>query len=54
MKTIPIFFTIDIKYAPLLSVAIESLIDNASKDYNYNIHVIYETITDDIIQKFSN
>ena len=51
MKTIPIFFTIDIEYAPFLSVAIESLIDNASKDYNYNIHVIYETITDDIIQR---
>ena len=51
MKTIPIFFTIDAGYAPYASVAIASLIDNASKEYNYNIHVVYETITEDAIQK---
>lgn len=50
-KIIPVFFTIDAGYAPYLSVAIASLIDNASRDYNYNIHVIYESITDDSIQK---
>ena len=51
MKTIPIFFTIDAGYAPYASVAIASLIDNASKEYNYNIHVVYETITEDAIKK---
>ncbi len=52
MKTIiPIFFTIDKSYAPFLSVAIASLIDNASKDYNYNIHVVYESITEEAISK---
>ena len=50
-KTIPIFFTIDAGYAQYLSIAIASLIDNASKDYNYNIHVIYESITEDAITK---
>lgn len=50
-KTIPIFFAIDAGYAPYLSVAIASLIDNASKDYNYNIHVVYESITVDAINK---
>ena len=51
MKTIPIFFTIDAPYAPYLSVAIASLVDNASKEYNYNIHVVYESITDSAMKK---
>ena len=51
MKTIPIFFTIDAPYAPYLSVAIASLVDNASKEYNYNIHVVYESITDSAKKK---
>ena len=50
-KTIPIFFAIDADYAPYLSVAIASLIDNASNDYNYNIHVIYESIREESIKK---
>ena len=50
-EIIPIFFTIDKDYAPYLSVAIASLIDNASKEYNYNIHVVYESITEDAIKK---
>ena len=50
-KTIPIFFTIDAGYAPYLSVAIASLIDNASPDYNYHIHVVYESITEEAMQK---
>ena len=49
--TIPIFFTIDKDYAPYLSVAIASLIENASLDYNYNIHVVYESITEESIAK---
>ncbi len=47
MKTlIPIFFTIDDGYAPYLGVAIKSLIENASKDYKYRIHVIQEGLSD--------
>ena len=49
--TIPIFFTIDAGYAPYVSVAIASLVENASKDYNYNIHVVYESITEEAIRK---
>ena len=36
-KEIPIFFTIDNSYAPYISVAIKSIIENASKNYNYKI-----------------
>ena len=43
---IPIFFTIDDGYAPYLGVAIKSLIENASKDYRYRIHIIQEGLTD--------
>ncbi len=50
-NVVPIFFAIDSGYAPYLSVAIASLIDNASKDYNYDIHVVYESITEDAIKK---
>ncbi len=50
-KIIPIFFAIDANYAPYLSVALASLIEHASKDYNYEINIVYESITDDIIKK---
>ncbi len=39
-KVIPIFFASDDNYLPYLSVAIRSLIDNASKDYRYVIHIL--------------
>ena len=37
---IPIFFSSDDNYLPFLSVAIRSLIDNASPDYRYRIHIL--------------
>lgn len=37
---IPIFFAADNNYLPILDVALRSLIDNASKDFNYVINVI--------------
>lgn len=39
-KEIPIFFSTDDNYMPYLDVAIASLIDNASKNYNYRIIVL--------------
>lgn len=39
-NVIPIFFASDDNYLPYLSVAIRSLIDNASKDYHYIIHIL--------------
>ncbi len=44
---IPIFFAIDDDYAPYLSVAITSLIENASKDYAYNIHIIHRELSEE-------
>lgn len=50
-KEIPIFFTIDNNYAPYLSVAIQSIIENASKDYNYKIIVLYQELSSQNIEK---
>ncbi len=50
-NVVPIFFAVDSGYVPYLSVAIASLIENASKDYNYDIHVVYQAITEDAIKK---
>lgn len=50
MKTknlIPIFFTIDDAYAPLLGVALKSIIINASKERNYKVIVIQENVSDE-------
>lgn len=46
-KLVPIFFTINDAYAPLLGVALKSMIDNASKDYEYKIHVIHEDVSEE-------
>ena len=40
LKVIPIFFAIDDRYVPFLAVALKSLIENASKDYQYVIKVL--------------
>ncbi|MBE6632538.1 MAG: glycosyltransferase family 8 protein [Ruminococcaceae bacterium] len=39
-REIPIFFSSDDNYIPYLDIAIASLIENASKDYNYRIIVL--------------
>ncbi len=46
-KIIPIFFTIDDGYAKFLSIAMASLIENANPQYQYNIHIVYESLSDD-------
>ena len=40
LKVIPIFFAIDDRYIPFLAVTLKSLIDNASKDYQYVIKIL--------------
>ena len=50
-KEIPIFFTIDDKYAPYVSVAIKSIIQNASKEYNYKIIILHQELSDENINK---
>ena len=44
---IPIFFAVDDNYAPYLAVAMRSLIDNASPDYQYNIHILIDKLNDE-------
>ncbi len=44
---IPIFFAIDNDYAPYLSVAIASLIENASMEYDYKIHIIHQELSEE-------
>lgn len=44
---IPIFFAVDDNYAPYLGVAMRSLIDNASPDYQYNIYVLIDQLNEE-------
>lgn len=44
LENIPIFFTIDDGYTPFLAVALQSLIENASKNYNYCIKVLHTNV----------
>lgn len=46
---IPIFFTIDDNYVPFVSVAINSIIKNASKDYIYEIIILYQELSNENI-----
>ena len=44
-KVIPIFFAVDDEYTPFLSVALQSLIDNSSKENYYSIKILYTNIS---------
>ena len=44
---IPICFAIDDAYTPFLAVALQSLIDNASKEYNYCIKVLHTNVKEE-------
>ena len=46
LDVIPIFFAIDDGYVPFLAVALESLIENSSKQYYYSIKVLYTNISE--------
>lgn len=43
-KEIPIFFAIDDGYTPFLAVALQSLTENASKDYKYLIKILHTNV----------
>ncbi|MCL1901219.1 MAG: glycosyltransferase family 8 protein [Firmicutes bacterium] len=43
---IPIFFAVDDNYAPLLNVALESIVSQASKNYEYHIHILCENLSE--------
>ena len=44
---IPVFFAVDDHYAPYLAVALRSLIDNASCEYDYRIHILITALSED-------
>lgn len=45
-EAINLFFAVDDNYCPFLSVAIDSIIDNANKNYNYHIFVLTTYISE--------
>ncbi|MCD8160416.1 MAG: glycosyltransferase family 8 protein [Clostridiales bacterium] len=51
---IPIFFTVDERYAPYLDCAIRSMMENASKSHTYQIIVLHEDLTEESQQKLSD
>lgn len=51
-KEIPVFFAVDDNYIPVLSVAIRSMLDNASKSYNYAIKILNTGIKEESRQRF--
>lgn len=42
---VPIFFAVDDNYAPFLSVALLSMMDNASLDYEYKVYIMVDKIS---------
>lgn len=44
---IPIFFSIDNNYAPYLAAAVHSLIQNASKEYQYSVIVLHQGLSNE-------
>ena len=55
LEVIPIFFAVDDGYIPFLSVALESLIDNSSKNYYYSVKVLHTNVSEEnkkIINKY--
>ena len=41
LEVIPIFFAVDDGYIPFLAVALQSLIENSSKNYYYSIKILW-------------
>lgn len=46
-KTIPIFFAVDDAYIPFLAVALQSLIENSSKENEYVIKILHTSISEE-------
>lgn len=46
-KDIPIFFATDENYAPFLAVSLNSLLQNASKEYFYKIYVLTTSLSEE-------
>ena len=44
-KIIPVFFAADDNYAPFIAVTLESILDNASKNYQYKFYILTTNIS---------
>lgn len=53
LEVIPIFFAVDDGYMPCLAVALESLIENASRNYYYSIKVLYTSVNEENKRKIN-
>ncbi len=53
LPVIPVFFAVDDNYAPFLGVALESITQNASRKYIYNIHILTEGLNHTNISRLS-
>ena len=51
---IPVFYAIDDTYAKFVAVSIKSLIMNANNNYNYDINVIYENLSEENAKKLKS
>ena len=50
-EIIPVFFATDDNYVPFLAVAIKSLLENASQEYFYNIHILTDGLNNESVTK---
>ena len=50
-KTIPIFFACDDAFVKFTVVALQSIKDNASRDFNYKVHVLHTGITERMMKE---
>lgn len=50
-KEIPIFFTMDDRYAPYLDCAIRSIVQNASRAHTYKLIVLFQELSEENKQK---
>jgi len=48
---IPVFFSVNDAYAPYLATALYSIKENASKNYDYRIHILSDDLSDKHIEK---
>jgi len=53
-RIIPVFFACDNNYVPFLAVAIKSMLDNASKDNFYNVHILTDGLLEENINKLKD
>lgn len=54
MKTIPVFFSVDDNYVPWLSVALKSLIHNASRQYRYELVILHEGLPEESLMRLKS